>query len=445
MSISYSGLTNYGKVTLPSVDSGLDSMNVLKDPNKGIFTRRIDKVNANSDLTQWVGESSDRACEYITQYARGVNPMVSVSYSNNGNNGGQRTGSFCQPPTNLNGGVNARTPYSLGRAGFNFRPPVRRQEQLLPQSRMPRVWTYAYTSKDFPDFTKKMRCPQGADKTKEVHTESFRTSARPTAVFNLQKPTESPARENFEVKYVVENPIHVSAGSGRRTQDLTTQHNLKPVKNIINNPQHLRVGAKMGSQATVRHSHTDNNLDTERYLQTPLHADVMANKSQQIQTTPINEIMDLQFNTKDPIKVNYTAPVSMTKAEEYNHTPIELDSALPRYEAFTNSQDANHYVNPILDNNVALERNTPIASIMSNAGTSALRNSNTTEFSPEYRLPERPSYGGFENGGIMPTDRRIQDEIPSLRRNTDVARRAAEQLESRYEPARNILEQMVTV
>ena len=51
MSISYSGLTNYGKLTLPSVVGGLGSMNILRDPPKSLMTRRIDKVGDTSAIT----------------------------------------------------------------------------------------------------------------------------------------------------------------------------------------------------------------------------------------------------------------------------------------------------------------------------------------------------------------------------------------------------------
>ena len=44
MSFSYSGLSNYGKATLPSVEGGFGSMNVLRDPPKSISTRRKIRV-----------------------------------------------------------------------------------------------------------------------------------------------------------------------------------------------------------------------------------------------------------------------------------------------------------------------------------------------------------------------------------------------------------------
>ena len=52
--LSYSGISNYGKVTLPSVEAGLGSMNILRDPPKSIMTRRIDKVGETSSITEMI-------------------------------------------------------------------------------------------------------------------------------------------------------------------------------------------------------------------------------------------------------------------------------------------------------------------------------------------------------------------------------------------------------
>ena len=48
--ISYSGITNYGKCTLPSVESWNTNMNILRDPPKSVTTRRIDKVGETNSL-----------------------------------------------------------------------------------------------------------------------------------------------------------------------------------------------------------------------------------------------------------------------------------------------------------------------------------------------------------------------------------------------------------
>ena len=83
--LSYSGLINYGKSTLPSVDSWGTNMHIIKDPLKSIMTRRKDKVGQDNIITDTIDESGSRINEAISHYARGVNPCVSVSYSNNSN------------------------------------------------------------------------------------------------------------------------------------------------------------------------------------------------------------------------------------------------------------------------------------------------------------------------------------------------------------------------
>lgn len=128
MVFSYSALTNYGKVTLPAVEGWNTSNNIIKDPPKSVHTRRIDKVGETPYLNTVLSESGDRVCEAINYYARGVNPMVSVSYGQ-----GQQTA-----------GPNAYLPYRIIRDGA-FRPPITRQEDLVPLSRLPRIWTSMHT------------------------------------------------------------------------------------------------------------------------------------------------------------------------------------------------------------------------------------------------------------------------------------------------------------
>lgn len=166
--LTYSMLTNSRKVTLPSVEMWNTNMNILKDPNKGIFTRRIDKVGSTQEILREQGDSGDRICEYINVYARGVNPMVGVSYDNYGTNGGTRS-SITQRPQAV------KLPYRVE----NVRPPVLRQEDLLPLSRLPRNWFYTYTNPQFPDFVQQMQCNETKSSVipshKVLHAETRRT------------------------------------------------------------------------------------------------------------------------------------------------------------------------------------------------------------------------------------------------------------------------------
>ena len=67
--ISYSAIVNSGKITLPSVEAGLGSMNMLRDPPKSYHTSRKNKVGETSSITEMIDESGNRSCEAIQVYA----------------------------------------------------------------------------------------------------------------------------------------------------------------------------------------------------------------------------------------------------------------------------------------------------------------------------------------------------------------------------------------
>ena len=84
MSIHHSAINNHhSAITLPSVESWGINMNILRDPPKGIMTRKKVRVGDLNDLNFQIDESADRTSEAINVYARGVNPFVEVSFGNN--------------------------------------------------------------------------------------------------------------------------------------------------------------------------------------------------------------------------------------------------------------------------------------------------------------------------------------------------------------------------
>jgi hypothetical protein len=161
--LSYDCLTTTRKVTLPSVEMWGTNMNILANPNTGIFTRRIDKVGDTQGILLAQEGSGDRISEAINVYARGVNPMVSVSYDNYGNNAGSRT-------SVLQGAPGVKLPLRPQ----VFRPPVFRQEDLMPLSRQPREWFYALTNPVVPNIISQMSCPEGRS---SVHKTMLMTGA----------------------------------------------------------------------------------------------------------------------------------------------------------------------------------------------------------------------------------------------------------------------------
>ena len=434
MSISYSGLTNYGKVILPSADSWGSNMNILRDPPKSITTRRIDKVGQTSEITSMIDESENRACEAINVYSRGINPMVSVSYDNVGNNGGQRSGgvygnSNLPGQMNAGGQTQAYLPYRIMRDGA-FRPPVVTQADLLPLSRLPRIWTTAFTKPGFVDFSKKMKSCGTAENTKEVKTKLLNTSVRPTAVYKI----ETPLKEPFEVKYMIQPTLKKSYTAPVSSTDRTTQVVVNPVKNINRNNIHSFVQSNMQNIRHVdnnefnperylqdtnahdvytninnRENYINNNdFNPERYLQDTNSHEVNTNMGAHIQVTSIEDIFDLSnIKTKDAININYTTPMSGNEKVEYIHDNIELERTLPNYTASTNIKNNEQR---ILQHEymIDLERNTPLTNMTINPS----KIGDINKSSRDHTLMQKPQYGSFEGRAQMPTMNRVQ-QIPS--------------------------------
>lgn len=140
--LSYSALTTSRKSTLPSVEMWNTNLNILKDPPKSIYTRRIDKVGDTQQILLQQDDAGSRINEYINVYARNTNPMVGVSYNNYGNT------------QNRNGRQQASLPYKVEQV----RPPLLTQYDLQPLSRLPRDWFYAYTNPEFPNIVQNLQC-----------------------------------------------------------------------------------------------------------------------------------------------------------------------------------------------------------------------------------------------------------------------------------------------
>ena len=408
--LSYSMITNYGKATLPSVDSWGTNMSMLRDPPKSITTRKIDKVGQTSDITEMIDNSGDRACEAISVYSRGINPMVSVMYQNSGKSASGT----------MNSGQQAYPPYIIDEQG-SFRPPVLRQENLYPLSRLPRIWTYAFTNPEFPDFSKKTICQGEASDYRAVHNKVLQVSVRPTAVYKIEKPIQ----ENYNMKYVIQNPPTVSAHSGIRFQDKTTQHvntptkniiinpmhstatsntrtenrpvsmqyNIEPTKQIIKNPIHGTATAQIGSSSTVTHIN-NSTFDSDPYIQHTLHSNVEGRISKNMQITPISELMDLDIHTKNKININYTTPQTSFDKVNYIHKDINLDRNIPSYKTTTNVSK-NIHKTMLHENTIELDRNLPAAEGFTNIGRSGYSNENSSASKDYNRLPQKPQYGGF--------------------------------------------------
>lgn len=417
-SLSYSGIVGRGKVTLPSVDTWGTNMNILKNPNSGIYTKRIDKVGETNQITQYIEDATDRACEAINVYARGVNPMVSVSYNNHGSNGGQRSSGL----TSQNN-TQAKLPYRIMNGGA-FRPPVLLQEDLLPLSRQPRNWTNAYAQKGFVDFSRKMRTCGTAAETKEVHTDTLRSCVRPTAVYKM----ETPLHEPFEVKYVIQPSIKIEASSGLRSMDITEQKVQTPTKEIDVNPLHAHAQATYTD--TSRYVNA-NEFDPDRYLQDTNTHSVNTNvSSSNKNATSIEDILDLSDLPVHDIRTySAQAPTSGIEQTKYIHDDIELSRRLPEYQATTNIVDNTIRKNISHENTIELGRNMPMTSFTSNT----VARGASDHGSRDARLNPKISAGGYDIPSQIPSFDRMQNvheyqETEKARMN----RMVTDSMQSRY-------------
>lgn len=423
--INYSSIVGRGKVTLPSVESWGTNMNILRDPPKSITTRRIDKVGQTSSITEMIDESGDRVCEGINVYARGVNPFVSVSYGNEGTNGGQVVGDI------RNGSrPQAKLPYTVIKDGA-FRPPILLQEDILPLSRMPRNWTSAFSKPGFTDFSKKMRTCGTAEDTKEVKTKTLQGFVRPTATYRIDQPITEP----FEFKYMIQPTMKNAVSSGIRTLNITetdvqvptkevytdvmhamARTNLADSRNYINDnhfdttkyTQHTNAHAvSTNPYDTRRHVTLIEDLDTRRYIQDTNAHSVVTNPNSNLHVTDLNSLLSLGQlpAVRDEIMTySHNAPVSGHEQTRYIHDELQLSRNLPEYQTRTNVSDPTKYTHHDYQNILMLDRNIPTGSYATNVSGGGYNDHN----SRDARLPQRINPGSFMAPAQIPMQNRMQ-------------------------------------
>ena len=352
MSISYSALTTHNKIRLPSVESWSSNMSIIKDPPRSIHTTRIDKVGQTSDITASIDEATDRACESILQYARGVNPMVSVSYNNSQNQSGQVTN-----------GQQAFLPYRVARDGA-FRPPVNTEYNLAPLSRLPRVWTSAFSKSSFPNFSQKMMFNNNMEKSREIKEEVLKLSVRPTAVYNIETPHEKP----YETKYAVQNALQKAAFS-----------------NIKSN---IQLGGA--------NDYIDNNLINVKNAMNIDCSTVPTSNNNKV--TYIHD--DLNLKRTMPEHNAYTSKTNSSFQKLINHEHMkQLERTMPEHNAYSAKTNSSFQKLINHEHMKQLEQNMPTAKdVFVNKRTYGEENNSARN----YNLLEKISPGGFHIPGQVP-------------------------------------------
>lgn len=354
-----------GAVTLPSVDSWGVNNNILRDPPKSITTRRIDKVGQTSFLNDLIDESSDRMCEGIRVYSRGVNPSVSVDYT--GNQVGLAGGMTSRIQTG-----SAKMPYKIMDAGA-FRPPIRTERDLLPLSRLPRVHYNATAQPGLVNYAKTVYAPNDMRMIKDL-IHGF--DVKPNRSFQLAKPIEM----NYKMDQAIQQPIHVSADSGYNS--LENYERMEP------------------------------DIDPNRYINvTPIHTEAVTNKSfHQTQGLDQGVVQGkqyiqhaLQYETNAGFQPNEQRMGEMA-------TPIQFKN-VPNYQYTSNTSNSSIYKGIRHENTIQLERNLPQTSAHTQV-TRIARFSTDNEIDQRRfsNLPERSKRGGFQNEGNIPRFERGESE-----------------------------------
>lgn len=410
------------RITLGSVESWGSDLGIMKDPPKSIMTRRIDRVGQTQDITQMIDDSGDRACESILVYARGRNPMVSTEYSNYGTAGGQsRQAAGSSGITNStlpssHAGTQAKLPYTIMRDGA-FRPPVLRQEDLLPLSRQPRVWTSSFANPEFPAYVAKTMMPN-PNEIKAINVDKLQTCARPTSQFSVEKPV---LVEGFVVKSVLDNPLQTSAGTNARGFEVESGIGSTDFSRGVNeNVLHTSAGSNLKGYELESGAHStdfsrgvnENNL--QAYSQTGVISGITIEPLQAMNTETATQ-QHRYFSQGAGVAglSNDSAFLSQQQSS------VHLERTAPETFAVARTTGTAEIYQDHGWKDMELEANRPVVHATTNLGG---RGEDTVARGDYHRLAPRADRGGFApNDGLRSNVR--GDMIPTLK-NSNTARKA---------------------
>lgn len=442
-------------LTLPSVSDWYSNTNILRDPPRAIVTRRIDKVGQTSDITEIVDSSTDRACESIRVYAKGVNPMVSVSYDNQSNNAGIAGNSTS---------TSARTQASLPFKAMNngaFRPPIRGPRDLLPLSRLPRVWFQTMSAPCFTDYSKSKYCPT---KFRVIRDLLHAYDIKPNKSAKLEKPI----LENFKMENAINDKhINIEGNAGTAARDITsfTRDNVDIYKGISDNI--IEAWANTNVSQNRSHNLDGLSIDEDQYVHPIQTYEANSNMSQnRLHGLDGMSIDEEQYVHEDILKGSTSTNRSQNRSHNLENISIETgkyiqnlpqyekksgvntgvtflgemaapvqERLLPVYKMDSSSSDSRVYKVIKHENDPHLRRNLPQTG--AKATVTKLEDFNSINMSSrEYKLNPTLRKESFENKGVIP---KVLTTVPQQRSGSldkDYIRRSVnDQQFDRYSPA----------
>lgn len=344
--------------TMPSVES----FHILRDPPKSIHTRKKERVDF-SDVSYMVRNDSSRINEGISYLQRGVNNMVDISYNNTA--GGSKLMTMPQ--------IQASNPYKVE----TVRPPMFRQEDLLPLSRLRRPETSAITN---PGIRSGFNIHNletqidNADVNNAIDKAKINyLGPRPTGVFRMEIPQEVFSGHRMN------NPLHISA-----TTNISLNKNDNIAREIqTTNPlEASRNSLNISATSNVNNPNADiersDNIDYENYIKdNPILENIGSNFRIMVYDSSNKNYSEVFSSIKDRLNIAVTAslnnPITLTQKNAEN--PIRLKNY--RWKIVNSNVGApNLVLIPTDSENLKLERNVPLYA----AGTNVSGNTKVERF-----------------------------------------------------------------
>lgn len=319
--------------TLPS----WERPSILREPPKSIHTKKKERVEMG-DVSYMIRNDDSRINEGISYLARGVNPMVDVSYSNYGGNGAKLTTMATPTATN---------PYKIIKDGA-FRPPIMTQEDLLPLSRMRRPETSATTNPGIstiggfvtPNLQNNvdLTVVSNAIDVKKINY----LSIRPSATFNISLPID----------------VDVFGNRAIQKNKLQFAHYANPSTNLFDVPDYLQTTS---DKNIISDAINQNNLKVQN---------ISANPNLKIYIQNGNDLTEVQGSVKDKLNIAVQSrlgkPITINREDG---TPIKIKDYISKVvQTNMNSSGGDSLILRVGNNeeNIKLDRNMPVYAASTN-------------------------------------------------------------------------------
>lgn len=391
-----------GSVTLPSVfDWGgaqKKGMNILRDPPKSITTLRVDKPSMTSLINQEIDASGDRSCEAISIYARGINPMVGVSYSNQSNNAGSyvSVGNNYIDSSNQNSKIfipNSSLPYKSMNNG-EFRPPVRTQRDLQPLSQLNRLPYDIMSKPGFVDFSKTKYCPTAFRQIKDL-LNTFDVNSGKSQ--NIQ----TPIKENYKMQESInEKHINIKGESNTRTLGKFERDKPDTQKSINNNI--IEAWADTNPNQKISHGLSEIEINEGKYIHDFLNYEASTNYSSKNTQNLENVNIDTQKFIQNTLQFETPSGSHLKPGTTFIGeiaSPIQ-DRNLPEYEMYSSTSDSRISKRIDHENSLHFDRTLPITS--ASTGRTRIERLEGEQITRDYRLTPSLKKESFSNEGFKP-------------------------------------------